>query len=330
MSFKKFLRNRKLHFVSVIVLIVVLFFATLSCKTTDKVEEDVISLNTYNSFVDQNFVIFNDFKSVTPNFNSGYYIFLRLYNPVYSKKSGGALIQKCINVIDKNKYQGSHLAIGFDLNDKFYGLTAYANPNFSLEECTNVASNDYMACCDPDKSIQTTFYYEVSKIEYEHTKAFVKKCVETGCLEYDVVRNIAIAVDVVHRLNASDKKTLHTFKKRAKRLKGEEGMIDFKKKNKFVCCSAIGLILDECVPSVRDYFREQDLDYEYMLPTDYTNIKGLTPLFTSTWSDYISVAGLVAKESPIFCYYFSAPESTPSSLSDEEPKVSTLPLEPEA
>ncbi len=285
---------------SICTFLILIFVLVTGCKSTDH----ALKINSKESLDGIDYIVYPEERIDFPSESDGesldvltkkdefsdsdgdYYIFLRLYNPKYKKASLSGFLQNCLETMEFNDVTGSHLAIGFDLTDNFYGLTLYAKPNFKLEECENVKSNEYMKTCDPELSVQSLFAYKTTKDEYEKAKDIVEKCIETGCMTYAADKNFAIAWDTVWRKASSDKKSKHKLHIRKKRKIQLNNELVFDKKHKFVCSSAIGFILDESVASIHDYFEENDIDYEFMLPTDYANIPGLEPLFTSRWKDF--------------------------------------------
>lgn len=51
------------------------------------------------------------------------YIFIRLYDPVYTANLPAELLKKGQYITNTTKIPAAHAAIGFDLSDNFYGLT---------------------------------------------------------------------------------------------------------------------------------------------------------------------------------------------------------------
>lgn len=155
-----------------------------SCASSPK----PVKLNTKESLEGEDFRIFS-----VPDENSDY-IYLRIYNPYcWRKLSGGSIIQAGINLVEIKPIMTSHVAIGFGLDDEFYGLTAYARPNLSVEECSNIKSNRYMKQCDPKKSLQTVLAIKVSPEEKEAARKTVLFCSENNLVRYDTAQNFRIA-----------------------------------------------------------------------------------------------------------------------------------------
>lgn len=155
-----------------------------SCASSPK----PVKLNTKESLEGEDFRIFS-----VPDESSDY-IYLRIYNPYYWRKlSGGSIIQAGINLVEIKPIMTSHVAIGFELDDEFYGLTAYARPNLSVEECSNIKSNRYMKQCDPKKSLQTVLAIKVSPEEKEAARKTVLFCSENNLVRYDTAQNFRIA-----------------------------------------------------------------------------------------------------------------------------------------
>lgn len=155
-----------------------------SCASSPK----PVKLNTKESLEGEDFRIFS-----VPDENADY-IYLRIYNPYYWRKlSGGSIIQAGINLVEIKPIMTSHVALGFELDDEFYGLTAYARPNLSVEECSNTKSNRYMRQCDPKKSLQTVLAMKVSPEEKEAARKTVLYCSENNLVRYDTAQNFRIA-----------------------------------------------------------------------------------------------------------------------------------------
>lgn len=237
---------------------------------------------------------------------NGSYIFFRLYNPKYLSVTSGAVLQAGLNTVDRNPFKGTHLAIGFDLTDNFYGLTMYADPNFKIENCTDIKTNEYMMTCDPDTSLQTTFALKVTTEECIAAKKMVKEYAKNGNLLYDVTRNFPIAADTIQRKVSLTHKTQRTYKRAMREQKLREKLHISNDDSKFVCSTVIGHILDECVPRIHEYFISHNLDYNFMTPSDITQIEGCQPLFTSSWNDYIETSLKFGKEHPEMARYLSS------------------------
>lgn len=172
---------KRLLFASLIVFALVF---VSSCASSPK----PVKLNTKESLEGEDFRIFS-----VPDENSDY-IYLRIYNPYYWRKlSGGSIIQAGINLVEIKPIMTSHVAIGFGLDDEFYGLTAYARPNLSVEECSNIKSNRYMKQCDPKKSLQTVLAIKVSPEEKAAARKTVLFCAENNLVKYDTAQNFRIA-----------------------------------------------------------------------------------------------------------------------------------------
>ena len=260
-----------------ILIFTLLFFSVTGCRSTRVAH----NRNTADSLKEDLFVFYDDGNSPKIN-DTDSYVFFRLYNPKYIKPSVGAVLQSCLNSVDTNEFTGSHISIGFDLSDNFYGLTLWARPNFKIEQCTNLSTNEYMVTCDERYSLQTTFAMKVTQSEYNNLKTFVEKLSERDCLKYDSGKNFEIAFDTVYRLSSKGNRSGRTYRQRIKRIKNNKGEFNFDRKYKFVCSTALGFILDKTVANVHDYFIENDIDYNFLLPTDFAKMDGMQVLFTSS------------------------------------------------
>ena len=59
------------------------------------------------------------------------------------------------------------------------------------------------------------------------------------------------------------------------------------------------------VDSVRQFFDENNIKYEYMNVTDLTFIPGLTPLFYSSWDTYGQAVKAFVEQYPEFAKYLT-------------------------
>ena len=282
-----------------------LLFLLTACTSTRKIVYNIPSTLNEEGYV----LSYQERESSFSSKDS--YIFLRLYNPHYTVLSSGAILQAGLNSVDTNSFKGTHIAIGLDLTDNFYGLTLYAEPNFKAEKCSDVTTNEYMMTCDPATSLQTTFALKVTREEFNSISFMVKNYLKKENLFYDVSRNFPIAADTIHRKVSFTHKTQRTYKRamKEKQLKKAFNIKDEGNSRKFVCSTLIGHILDSCVPEIHQYFIQNNLDFNFMTPSDITQIPGCQPLFTSTWSEYISTSLLFGKEHPEMSRYLSVNSS---------------------
>lgn len=275
---------------------VILFFSLffVACKSTRIIRE-----NTWE-FLKQNneSVHYYDFDeklnihATEVQEEKKYFIFLRLYNPYSSFNIGSNILQKGIEMTETHNTSGSHISIGFDLSDNFYGLTLYAKPNLKLEQCTNTSSNEYMKSCNPNKSLQTTYALEVSKKEYETAYLWIKRKAESKTTHYSVSENFKIARKF---LNSNSK-----IGKLNKPLSQEEESREFEQQNTFVCSTFICHVLYSSVNSIREYINDNLIDPDYTTPTDIISMPGIKQLFTSSWDNYNIAAQNFVKENELF------------------------------
>ena len=248
--------------------IVVASFFIVSCASTPK-------LNTLAYLDNSSYKVFNEPED-------DYYIYMRFYNPSYKNKlSAGSILQKGISLVETKPVAMSHVAIGFDLSDEFYGLTAYAHPNLSLEECSNVKSNRYMKTCDPKKSMQTLYAMKVSEEEWKRTKKFVKNCVDKKNVRYEAQQNFDIAGELIFYGKQRETKEYKSRKKKV------VPAFDKEKENPFVCSNFTAWVLYNCVDSVKAYLDENYPNLYLIPPSDLASIPGLEMVFSSTWDSYL-------------------------------------------
>lgn len=234
------------------------------------------------------------------------FIFIRLYNPQYKNElSPSAWLQKGCEIIETNEIYASHSAIGFSLDDEFYGLTAYGEKKFKLEQCTDTSTNPYMNSCDPNKSMQTTFVIKVSKKEFEEARELTEKFLNNDISNYDVLQNFKIARKGLSKKFLIPKRIQKQINysedfKAIEVITAENASIKEDKKNSFVCSSLITYILINSVKEVRNFVLYNYLDYKYFTPTDLANFPGMKMLFTSSWADYNVAANKYLEKYPDF------------------------------
>ena len=246
------------------------------------------------------------------------YIFLRLYNPVYISPLYAANILK--NGLAFTKTEDvpdlSHSAINFDLNDNFYGLTLGGEHQFAKEQCTKAAQNKYMRHCNPDKSEQITYALKVTEEEYNNAKKMVEFYAATPKLKYVSALTVKLGIFSIGKRFFSSKNhrkfTTQKYPVSAKNVivKSEDEYL-----YRFVCSSFLGYVLYNNVKSVRDFFDEYGIKYDYLNVTDLSLIPGMTPLFYSNWTDYPKAAKAFVQEYPEFSEYL--PEDI--SITEEQP-----------
>lgn len=283
----------KKHFTKILIILFSCVF--IGCSSTKNIRENSWAYLEKNEET-QHFYQFPNEGTNIPE-NTEQYIFLRLYNPHAKYNLGTVILQKGLEYVEQHDVSGSHIAIGFDLTDNFYGLTLYANPNLKKEQCTNTLSNEFMKSCDPQKSLQTTFAYPVSQKEYETAIAWVKRKVESQSTTYSIADNFKMAGVAVKRKSNPD------TKKSKKPQTQEEEFKEFEEMNKFVCSTFISHVLFSSVDSIRDYMNENLIDPNYTMPTDIITMPGMQKLFTSTWEEFNDGAKEFANQNPEFLEY---------------------------
>ena len=280
-----------------------LFLLLTGCSSTKKVRENTWKFLEQNNESIHYYNYYDEFRAPTENEiqdensveEKRKFLFLRLYNPHSSFNIGSNLLQKGIEITETHDTSGSHLSIGFDLTDNFYGLTLYAKPNLKIEHCTDTSTNEYMKSCNPKKSLQTTYALEVSQNEYYTAYAWVKRKAELETAHYDVSENFKIAGALLSS-NPNSKKT-------DKPLTQEEEFAEFEKMNKFVCSTFICHVLYSSVDDIRNYMNENLIDPDYTTPTDVISMPGVKQLFTSNWNDFNIAAQNFVQMNPIFLDY---------------------------
>ena len=289
-----------------LIFVLLLALSFQSCKTTRSLAKESIEPGAPD---DASFILAHDV--VFPEIEGNYkYIFFRLYNPAYKNPlyianvlKNGLSITKTEEVPDL-----SHASINFSLDDNYYGLTLGGEHQLAEEECTAPQNNKYMKNCDPTKSEQITYALKVTEEEFEKTKEFVSKYVESTDINYASGLNFKIALfsikkkfftpkdhqqfgSIVYPSDANNKKV---------DLDNDDEVL-----NNFVCSTFIGYVLYNNVESISEFFDENDIKYEYLNVTDISLIPGIVPLFYSNWDTYPEAARAFVKEYPEFKEYLS-------------------------
>lgn len=285
--------NRIKIFISFIILLSIISFG---CASTKNIRENTWKYLEENHESVHLYPYPNDTTSVSAPFSEKY-LFLRLYNPHAKYNIGTVILQKGLEFTERHAVSGSHIAIGFDLTDSFYGLTLYAKPNLKIEQCTDTSTNEFMKSCDPEKSLQTTFAIPVSKEEYELAAEWMKHKFETQSVNYSISDNFKMAGVALKRKSKPDaKKAKHPQSQ-------EEEFQEFEEMNKFVCSTFVCHVLFSSVDSIRNYMNENLIDPNYAMPTDIVTMPGVHKLFTSSWQDYNTAAGQFVMHNPEFAEY---------------------------
>lgn len=240
-----------------------------SSEITINKEDKVFSLYENDSFLEAS--------------QSDKYIFFRLYQPCYDNPFCVENILKvCIGSVDVAPEPISHSAIGFNLNDCFYGLTTAGKKDLKLESCTDTFANPYMKKCNRVKSVQTTYAIKVTDEEYYKAKKIVEDYFKDPKTKYDVGKNLKIAGNGIKRrffYNEEEKK----FGGKPQKTSSETFV---ENKYDFVCSSFVSYVLVNSVESIKNYFIEKQIDVNYVMPSDLAELPGAVKLFKSTWIDY--------------------------------------------
>jgi len=256
-------------------------------------------------------------KSVNPEAPSGdkKFIFIRLYDPDYSNPLYIAnLLQGGISITQVNPENVSHASIGFDLSDYFFGLTSGGRYNLKIEKCTDVASNDYMSKCDPEKSIQSTYAIAVSEEEYEKAYNLILKNLNNRQLKYAAAQNVRIAGYSVKRkfFTEEEQQKLGSEKLEDRLYDAKKVFKEYEKlslaNKRFFCSSFVAWILYNSVDSVKKMFDSKKIDYKYVTPSDLPHIENVEFLFSSTWADFDKAAMEFAQKDSRFAAYLPVTE----------------------
>lgn len=231
-----------------------------------------------------------------------HWIFIRLYQPYYDNPLCiENVLSKCIQFVDVNPDYSSHSAIGFSLDDVFYGLTSSnSGHNLYLESCTNSGDNEYMKKCNIYKSVEITYALKVTEEEYKKAKNLVESYYDDTRTCYNINQNVKIAWKAVGRKFFSPKDKQQFA---AKPFATSEQTF-CEDKYDFVCSSFVAYVLANSVESVHDFFVEKQIDSNYVMPSDLAYIPGVIKLFKTTWVDYNIGAKNVAQTYTCFATYY--------------------------
>lgn len=270
-------------------------FVFFGCKSTNSVSRKVFT-------PEDPFYIESDlnFHEIDEPYK---YIFLRLYNPIYSNPLYYAnVLKNLIAVTEVTDFTASHAAIGFSLDDDFYGLSSPGDGRLKVEHCQDTLSNPYMANCNPVESTQLTLAIKVRDSEYQNIQQFVKESLDNPNLKYDVSINFPIGSMSIKRKFFSKKKN-----KQFGNVKYPKNSITVENdpEEKFVCCTFIAYCLVKYIPEFRQWFEEHNIDYHLLTVTDLIYLPNAVKLFDSTWNDYLNAAETFVQVNPEFSLYLN-------------------------
>lgn len=288
----------------IIVLIMTVFALLMfSCQST-KLEEQNLLEQPASLKIDKEdncFALYQYDENSYYDF-SDKYIFFRLYQPYYDNPfCVENILNNCIKVIDVYPDAMTHSAIGFNLNDCFYGLTLAGERDLKLESCTETLSNPYMKKCNRYKSVQVTYAIKVSDEEYEAAKKLVAEYFENPKTKYSVGHNFLMAgYGVKRKLFMSESERLLAGRSHKR---PDDTFADGR--YDFVCSTFIAYVLANSVQSIRDFFIEKGIDSNYVFPSDLAYLPGVIKLFRSTWVDYNIAAKAYTEIYYTFSPYYS-------------------------
>ena len=235
------------------------------------------------------------------------YIFFRLYNPCYSSPLNVTnLLKFGISTTNTIDIFVSHAAMGFDLNDNFYGVTLGGKQQLKLEICTDLSNNPYMRKCDPVSSELWVYAMKVPRSEYDACREMVQYFLDNIIVKYSVMQNFPYTGYNIKRKFFTSKKN-QNFGNRKLTNKNYNIYKDLRPKKEpryFVCSTFMAYVLMRNVESIRDLFIEKNINYRYVVPGDFTSFPGVIKLFYSSWEDYLIAAKKFVDENPDFKPYF--------------------------
>ena len=295
--------NKKVLTIILTVFAVIFALFESNCRST-LVERTVDETTALELGLDKGDNVFQIYVSeeLKQALTQDHWIFIRLYQPYYDNPLCiENVLSKCIQFVDVNPDYSSHSAIGFSLDDGFYGLTSSnSGHNLYLESCTNSGDNEYMKKCNIYKSVEITYALKVTEEEYKKAKNIVESYYDDTRTCYNINQNVKIAWKAVGRkfFSPKDKQQFG-----AKPFATSEQTF-CEDKYDFVCSSFIAYVLANSVESVHDFFVEKQIDSNYVMPSDLAYIPGVIKLFKTTWVDYNIGAKNVAQTYTCFATYY--------------------------
>ena len=295
--------NKKVLTIILTVFAVVFALFESNCRST-LVERTVDETTALELGLDKGDNVFQIYVSeeLKQALTQDHWIFIRLYQPYYDNPLCiENVLSKCIQFVDVNPDYSSHSAIGFSLDDGFYGLTSSnSGHNLYLESCTNSGDNEYMKKCNIYKSVEITYALKVTEEEYKKAKNLVESYYDDTRTCYNINQNVKIAWKAVDRkfFSPKDKQQFG-----AKPFATSEQTF-CEDKYDFVCSSFVAYVLANSVESVHDFFVEKQIDSNYVMPSDLAYIPGVIKLFKTTWVDYNIGAKNVAQTYTCFATYY--------------------------
>ena len=295
--------NKKVLTIILTVFAVVFALFESNCRST-LVERTVDETTALELGLDKGDNVFQIYISeeLKQALTQDHWIFIRLYQPYYDNPLCiENVLSKCIQFVDVNPDYSSHSAIGFSLDDGFYGLTSSnSGHNLYLESCTNSGDNEYMKKCNIYKSVEITYALKVTEEEYKKAKNLVESYYDDTRTCYNINQNVKIAWKAVGRKFFSPKDQQQFA---AKPFATSEQTF-CEDKYDFVCSSFVAYVLANSVESVHDFFVEKQIDSNYVMPSDLAYIPGVIKLFKTTWVDYNIGAKNVAQTYTCFATYY--------------------------
>ena len=139
--------------------------------------------------------------------------------------------------------------------------------------------------CNPKTSVQTTYAIKVSKDEYEKARSLVDFFYYEDT-EYSIGLNFPLSFFELKRkfFTSRENKKLEQIGKEKYKKSYKELSTDF------VCSSFVAYILVNSVDAIKTFFDTNNLNYNYIMPSDISSFPGVQKLFTSSWQSYINAA----------------------------------------
>ncbi|MCR4734403.1 MAG: hypothetical protein K5829_05320 [Treponema sp.] len=214
------------------------------------------------------------------------FIFFRLYDPVYKNPLYIAnLLKSGIAITEVNSFNASHIAISFNLDDCFLGLTSLTMPQLNFEICSQESDNEYMQQCDKEKS---KAYIYALKVTPQEQKKAMKIIQDNLNVQYDSKLNFIMADKSIKRFLSpfEENRKFENYYSTGKNIEELNFVENLQDEKKFVCSTFVAYVLYNSVDSIREFFNNTTIDYHYVGVTDITCLPGVEKLFECTWADY--------------------------------------------
>lgn len=236
------------------------------------------------------------------------YIFVRLYDPTYKGLTPANVLKRGQQITEVNKINGSHVAINYNLKDKFWGLTGLKEGNdFAIESCEHPETNGYMNGCDTNKSTCIVLYYACDEQDYSKCKNLILKYARNNTLSYNTASNFIMAIRQIKRkwFTPKNKQIIGKESDNVEILSYESLKNENKEKiqTKFVCSTLVAYLLYTTITPIKRWFDNHGINHNHITPSDISAIRGMKFGFKCKWNEYNKTLNEFCKKHPEFNEY---------------------------